>query len=137
MPFQEKDYPDSEKEFYSIQNAKGTNMNINRNRVLMAAKTDLSGKIKTIISTIANQELEFDNSNESESFDNKATSISQQSMVKIVKIDSKTFREKDGDKYDYWAVYKVELDDVINLINDSNLGFIVDSDSFYNASLNN
>ena len=62
MPFQEKDYPDSENAFFSIQNAKGQNLNLIRNRVLLAAKTDLAGKIKTAINTVANQNLSFNKS---------------------------------------------------------------------------
>ncbi len=131
MPFQEKDYPDSENAFFSIQNAKGQNLNLIRNRVLMAAKTDLAGKIKTVINTIANQSLGFNNDQERESFDSKATSISQQSMVKILKVDSKTLREKNGDQYDYWVVYKVLLEDVVSLINESSLGFDVNSEQLF------
>ena len=32
IPFQEKDYPNTDKEFFTIQNVRGSNMNINRNR---------------------------------------------------------------------------------------------------------
>ena len=131
MPFQEKDYPDSENAFFSIQNAKGQNLNLIRNRVLLSAKTDLAGKIKTVINTIANQSLGFNNDQERESFDSKATSISQQSMAKILKVDSKTLREKNGDQYDYWVVYKVLLEDVVSLINESSLGFDVNSEQLF------
>ena len=58
----------------------------------------------------------------------KSTSISQQSMAKILKVDSKTLRQKDGKKYDYWVVYTVELDDVVALINANDLGFIVNNE---------
>ena len=136
MPFEEEDYPDTDIEFHSIQNAVGQNMNLNRNRALMSAKTDLSGKIKTIISSIANQELQFANGNESEAFDQKATSISQQSIEKLIKVDSKTLRKKKGDTYDYWVVYRVSLEDVISLINLSDLGFIVNSDQIYKQATN-
>ena len=128
MPFEEKDFSDSDIEFYTIQNAVGGNMNINRNRVLMAAKTDLSGKIKTIINSIASQKLTFNNFSESETFDAKATAVSQQSIEKIIKVDSKTFRQKEDKLYDYWAVYKVYLEDVTSLINAADLGFMVNLD---------
>jgi len=134
MPFEESDYEDTNREFFSIQSAKGQNMNINRNRALMAAKTDLSGRIKTIINTIANQSLQFNNAMESETFDQKSTSVSVQAIEKILKVDSKTLRQKDGNLYDYWVVYKVSLDDVATLINASNLGFNVSSDQIYNQS---
>ena len=134
MPFEEGDYKDTNREFFSIQSAKGKNMNLNRNRALMAAKTDLSGRIKTIINSIANQSLQFNNTIESESFDQKSTSVSVQAIEKILKVDSKTLRQKDGNQYDYWVVYKVSLDDVTALINASNLGFNVNSDQIYNQS---
>lgn len=131
MPFEESDYRDNSSQFYSIQNAVGENMNLNRSRALTAAKADLSGKIKTIMGNLANQELEFTNGNERESFDQKSTSISQQSMSKILKVDSKTLRQKDGKKYDYWVVYTVELDDVVALINANDLGFIVNNETMF------
>ena len=133
MPFQVKDYPDSAEEFYSIVNATGANMNINRNRALLEAKAYLSGRIKTVMNTVANQKLSFSNDNESEAFDQKATSISKQSIEKIIKVDSKIYREKSGDKYDFWVVYKVALDDVIGLINDSDLGLNINSDDISSA----
>lgn len=125
MPFEEKDFKDTDVEFYTIQNAVGQNMNLNRNRVLMAAKTDLSGKIKTVINSIATQKLAFNNFTESEIFEAKATAISQQSIEKIIKVDSKTLRRKEDKVYDYWAVYKVYLEDVTSLINSADLGFLV------------
>ena len=127
MPFNEKDYEDNEEEFFTIQNATGSNMNIIRNRVLLAAKTDLSGKIKTMINTIANQNLSFDSGSERESFDQKSTSISKQSIDKMIKVDSKTLRKKDDNSYDYWVVYKVKLEDVIPLLNSENLGLDINT----------
>ena len=109
MPYSVKDYPDSSEEFYSIVNASGTNLNINRNRALLEAKTYLSGRIKTIINSVANQKLSFSNDIESEEFDQKATSISNQSIQKIIKVDSKVYKQKSGDKYDLWVVYKERI----------------------------
>mgnify|MGYP001058050796 CR=1 FL=1 len=123
MPFKENNYEDNEEEFFTIQNATGNNLNIIRNRVLLAAKTDLSGKIKTMINSIGNQNLSFDNGNERETFDQKSTAISKQSIDKIIKVDSKTFKKENDNSYDYWVVYKVKLEDVIPLINSENIGF--------------
>ena len=133
MPYSVKDYPDSSEEFYSIVNASGTNLNINRNRALLEAKTYLSGRIKTIINSVANQKLSFSNDIESEEFDQKATSISNQSIQKIIKVDSKIYKQKSGDKYDLWVVYKVSLDDVVAIINDSVLGFDISTDDISNV----
>ena len=33
VPFQEKDYPNTDKEFFTIQSVRGSNMNINRNNI--------------------------------------------------------------------------------------------------------
>lgn len=133
MPYSVKDYPDSSEEFYSIVNASGTNLNINRNRALLEAKTYLSGRIKTIINSVANQKLSFNNDIESEEFDQKATSVSNQSIQKIIKVDSKIYKQKSGDKYDLWVVYKVSLDDVVTIINDSVLGFDISTDDISNV----
>jgi len=135
LPFEKKDYPDSETEFYSIQNAKGEVLNIIRSRLIMASKTDLSQRIKTNIISIATQELQFKNSNESEEFNSKAESISKQSMTKIILVDTKVLKQKEGDDYDMWTVYKIELDDVVELINDSNIGLTVDIDDFKKKAL--
>ncbi len=133
MPFQEKDYPDSENAFFSIQNAKGLKLNLMRDRVTLAAKNDLANRILTTINTIAEQSLSFINEEEKESFESRAKSISTQSMSKVMKVDSKTLREKKGDQYDYWAVFKLSLEDVTNLINNSNLGFDVSSEQLFKA----
>ena len=137
LPFEQKDYPDTDTEFYSIQNAEGESLSILRARVLSLAKNDLSQKIKTNIISIAEVELQFKNSNESEQFNSKAQSISNQSMAKVILVDTKVLRQKqkDGDDYDFWAVYKIEIDDVVELVNQSDLGFSVDTDSFRRKAL--
>ena len=132
-PFEQKDFQNTSKEFFSIQNAKGTNMNILRNRVLMMAKTQLAGEIKTRIANIANQELVFNDSVQSEAFDQKSTTVSNLSMSKIMLVDSEVLREKDGDEYDYWVVYKILLDDVVEVINNSDLGLRVNGSQILNA----
>ena len=94
----------------------------------------MSGKIKTMINSIGNQNLSFDNGNERETFDQKSTTISKQSIDKIIKVDSKTFKKENDNSYDYWVVYKVKLEDVIPLINSENIGFEINkkmiSDNF-------
>tara|TARA_B100001059_G_scaffold2230_1_gene1837 strand:- start:3402 stop:3917 length:516 start_codon:yes stop_codon:yes gene_type:complete len=137
LPFEVKDYPDSETEFYSIQNAKGENVNLIRRRLVVAAKASLSQKIKTNIISIATEELQFKNSNESEEFNSKVETISNQSMAKIILVDSKILKQKDGDNFDMWVVYKIEIEDVIELTNKSNLGFSVDIDDFKRKALIN
>ena len=97
LPFEQKDYPDTDTEFYSIQNAEGESLSILRARVLSLAKNDLSQKIKTNIISIAEVELQFKNSNESEQFNSKAQSISNQSMAKVILVDTKVLRQKQKD----------------------------------------
>ena len=132
-PFEQKDFPNTVEEFYTIQNAKGTNMNILRNRVLMMAKTQLAGEIKTRIANIANQQLVFNDSVQSESFDQRSTTVSNLSMAKIILVDSEVLRERDGTEYDYWVVYKILLEDVVEVINNSDLGLTVDGSTILQA----
>ena len=132
-PFEQKDFPNTVDEFYTIQNAKGNNMNILRNRVLMMAKTQLAGEIKTRILNIANQQLVFNDSVQSEAFDQKSTTVSNLSMAKIMLVDSEVLREKDGTDYDYWVVYKILLEDVVEVINSSDLGITINGSQILQA----
>ena len=133
VPFQEKDYPNTDKEFFTIQSVRGSNMNINRNRALMAAKTVLTNQIQFGIESVAEQELSFEDSNQREAFNQKSTAISNLSIAKVMLIDSQILRENEGVDYDYWVVYKVLLDDVVKVINDSDLGITVDPSQLLDA----
>ena len=134
IPFQEKDYPNTDKEFFTIQNVRGSNMNINRNRALMAAKTVLANQIQFVIGSIAEQELSFEDSNERESFEQESRAVSNLSIAKVTLIDSQILKEKEGANYDYWVVYKVLLDDVVKAINESALGIITNPAQLLAAS---
>ena len=96
IPFQEKDYPNTDKEFFTIQNVRGSNMNINRNRALMAAKTVLANQIQFGIGSIAEQELSFEDSDQREAFNQKSIAISNLSIAKVTLIDSQILKEKEG-----------------------------------------
>lgn len=133
IPFLEKDYPNTDKEFYTIQNVRGSNMNINRNRALMAAKTVLANQIQFGIMSIAEQELSFEDSNQREAFNQKSIAISNLSIAKVTLIDSQILKEKEGVNYDYWVVYKIFLDDVVKVINESDLGITTDPTQLLNA----
>ena len=134
IPFQEKDYPNTDKEFFTIQNVRGSNMNINRNRALMAAKTVLANQIQFVIGSIAEQELSFEDSNEREAFEQESRAVSNLSIAKVTLIDSQILKEKEGANYDYWVVYKVLLDDVVKAINESDLGIITNPAQLLTAS---
>ena len=134
IPFQEKDYPNTDKEFFTIQNVRGSNMNINRNRALMAAKTVLANQIQFGIGSIAEQELSFEDSNEREAFEQESRAVSNLSIAKVTLIDSQILKEKEGANYDYWVVYKVLLDDVVKAINESALGIITNPAQLLTAS---
>ncbi len=133
IPFLEKDYPNTDKEFYTIQNVRGSNMNINRNRALMAAKTVLANQIQFGIMSIAEQELSFEDSNQREAFNQKSIAISNLSIAKVTLIDSQILKEKEGVNYDYWVVYKIFLEDVVKVINESDLGITTDPTQLLNA----
>ena len=134
IPFLEKDYPNTDKEIYTIQNVRGSNMNINRNRALMAAKTVLANQIQFGIGSIAEQELSFEDSNQREAFEQKSRAVSNLSIAKVTLIDSQILKEKEGASYDYWVVYKVLLDDVVKAINESDLGIITNPAQLLTAS---
>ena len=133
IPFLEKDYPNTDKEFYTIQNVRGSNMNINRNRALMAAKTVLANQIQFGIMSISEQELSFEDSDQREAFNQKSIAISNLSIAKVTLIDSQILKEKEGVNYDYWVVYKIFLDDVVKVINESDLGITTDPTQLLNA----
>ena len=134
LPYEKKDYPNNEEEFFVIASVRGANMNINRNRALMAAKTQLAGEIKTKLELLAEQTLGFDqNRTETEAFQQESTSVSNLSIEKIMLVDSKILRENDGDAYDYWVVYKVAVDEVVDIVNNSDLGITVDPSQLLNA----
>jgi hypothetical protein len=99
----------------------------------MMAKTQLAGEIKTRIANIANQQLVFNDSVQSESFDQRSTTVSNLSMAKIMLVDSEVLRERDGTEYDYWVVYKILLEDVVEVINNSDLGLTVDGSTILQA----
>ena len=99
----------------------------------MMAKTQLAGEIKTRIVNIANQQLISNDTLQSESFDQKSTTVSNLSMAKIMLVDSEVLRERDGDEYDYWVVYKVLLDDVVEIINSSDLGITINGSQLFQA----
>jgi hypothetical protein len=137
LPFEKKDYPDTDIEYYSIENAEGPILSILRSQVLTQAKNVLSQRISSKINGIADIELQSMNSNQKIQFKNKSQQIVNQSMTKVKLVDTKVFRQKqkDGDDYDFWAVYKIEIDDVVELVNQSDLGFSVDNDSFKRTAL--
>lgn len=138
QPFEEKDFQDNDKEFYAITSVRGTNMNINRNRALMSAKTLLAGKIKLRLDNFAEQTLSADqNNNELEAFQQKSTTVSNLSIEKIMLIDSEILRENDGDAYDYWVVYKVAVKEVVDIVNNSDLGITVNPSQLLNAVTTN
>lgn len=131
-PIERSDYPDTEKEFYSIQNVIGKDMTINRAEAQMSAKTELALKIQTAVSAIARQQLSSlsDGVNAKQTqnaFDQRALSTSELSIAKVMLIDSKLLRDRETQNYDYWVVYKVLLDDVVEVINKSDLGISVNS----------
>ena len=58
-------------------------------------------------------------------FDQRALSVSQLSIAKVMLMDTKLLRDRETQNYDYWVVYKVLLEDVAQVINQSDLGITV------------
>jgi len=132
LPFEQSDYPSSDTEYYTIQNVKGSNMTMIRTRALSAAKAILSGQIKTKVLNIAATELSYNDGEEREASEQRIEEASALSMAKVQLVDSKLFSDKEGEKdtYDYWTVYRIIIDDVVDIINKSDLGFTVNSSDF-------
>lgn len=136
-PIERSDYPDTEEAFYSIQNVIGRDMTINRAEVQMAAKADLALKIQTSVSGIGRQQLSSlsDGVNDKQrqnAFDQKVLTASELSIAKVMLLDSKLLRDRENGNYDYWVVYKVLLEDVVNVINQSDLGISVTTSDLLN-----
>ena len=115
LPFEAKNFPNTNESFFSIENAKGTNLSVLRNMVQMQAKVVLANALKFKIGGITEQRQSGSEGQTSASFQQKATSIIDQSIEKIKLIDSKTLKDYKTGEYEYWAVYSIEINDVNDL----------------------
>lgn len=129
-PFKANNFQDTDTEFYSIRNSVGTNLNAIKAEALAAAQADFSQRIVVALKSIA--ELKLTNRNEvsTSNFNAMLNAVGNNSIKKIKIVDSKVYTrgKQNGNsqtKYDYWAVYKVELIEVVKIVNNSNLGFDV------------
>lgn len=134
-PFKANKFEDTDTEFYSIRNSVGTNLNAIKAEALAAAQADFSQRIVVALKSIA--ELKLTNKDEisTSDFNLKLNAIGDNSIKKIKIVDSKIYtrgnqKGNTQTKYDFWAVYKVELSEVVKLANSSNLGFEVSQDDF-------
>jgi len=117
LPFEEKDYPNTSESFYAIENAKGSNLSVLRNMVQMQAKVNLANALKFKINSITDQRQSGTQGQTTASFQQQASSVIDQSIEKMILIDSKTLRVKEGNQYDYWGVYKLDILDAVRNIN--------------------
>lgn len=133
-PFKAKDFQDNNNEFYSIRNAVGTNLNAIKAEALAAAQAEFSQRILVALQSAANLKLANSNQISSSNFNLKLDAIGNSSVKKIKIVDSKIFTRNNNNNnlitYDYWCVYKVDLIEVIDLANKSDLGFKLDNDDF-------
>ena len=120
IPFRQSDFPNTSSKFYTIQSVVGKNMNINRNRALLAAKAQLAGEIRTNIYSITDLDLGSEDSIEREIFEQRSESITNIFIEKISLVDSEILYDNDTGDYEYWVVYSVELNDISDL-NESQL----------------
>ena len=130
LPFDEKNYKNDGSEFFEIVNTNNKNINIARERALLQAKTLLAQQLNFYITSIAEQDVNFDSKNESEKFNSLSKSFSILLAENVNLIDSKLFRNSNGD-YDYWAVYSLKLND----IKDLNKSQTIVSSESYNKEL--
>ena len=133
-PFKQKDFEDNNNEFYSIRNSTGTNLNVIKSEALAAAQAEFSQRIVVALQSAANLKLANSNMKSSSNFNLKLEAIGNSSIKKIKIVDSKIYTRENNDNnltiYDYWCVYKVDLSEVIDLANRSNLGFELNNDDF-------
>jgi hypothetical protein len=120
IPFRQSDFPNTSSKFYTIQSVVGKNMNINRNRALLAAKNQLAGEIRTNIYSISDLDLGAEDSVEREIFKQRSESNTRVFIEKISLVDSEILYDRNTGKYEYWVVYSVELNDISDL-NESQL----------------
>lgn len=118
MPFEKKDFEDSDDVFYSIQSTRGagaksaiTKMNT------LKAKTDLIAKVNSYISNkVTNESQGSDN----KSFSNRFKSISESSVSSVVNrlklLEEKWFivgKSSSGkEEFEVWQVYSLALNNV-------------------------
>lgn len=115
LPFNSANFVSDGNTFYVIENAKGANLSVIKNMVQMQAKVNLANSIKFFIRSITEQS-QFGSENQTQlSFQQKSISFVNQSIEKIVLIDSKTFRDTQTGLYEFWAVFSLEINDVKNL----------------------
>jgi hypothetical protein len=117
LPFERKDYPNTNKSMFAIESAKGTNLSVLRNMVQMQAKVNLANAMKQILNSRTNQLQSGGDGQTISSFQQEAASIVDQSIEKIMLIDEKVLKMKDGNQYDYWGVYSMDIEDVARNIN--------------------
>ena len=135
-PFKAKNFVDTNTEFYSIRNSVGTNLNVIKAEATAAAQADFSQRIVIELQSIANLKLENSNQSSSSNFNLKLDAIGKSSVKKMKIVDSKIYTRGESSKennlisYDYWVVFKVDLIEVAQLVNKSNLGFNVSEKDF-------
>lgn len=116
LPFEKKDYPDSNKTISVISNAIGTNLNSLKSQALADAQFNIAQRAISLVKS--HLELQLSNSEELSENNSKLNSISKSNVFvnKIILKDSKFFIKENG-KYEYWAVFSINLDDVIKILN--------------------
>ena len=117
LPYNSNDYLNDGNTFYSIENAKGSNLSVLRNMVQMQAKVNLANALKFKINSITDQRQSGTQGQTTASFQQQASSVIDQSIEKMILLDSKTLRVKEGNQYDYWGVYKLDILDVVRNLN--------------------
>lgn len=116
LPFEKKDYPDSNKTISVISNAIGTNLNSLKSQALADAQFNIAQRSISLVQS--HLKLQLSNSEELSENNSKLNSISKSNVFvnKIILKDSKFFIKENG-KYEYWAVFSINLDDVIKILN--------------------
>lgn len=123
LPFEAMDYPNTSESFYAIENAKGSNLSVLRNMVQMQAKVNLANALKFKINSITDQRQSGTQGKTTASFQQQASSVIDQSIEKMILLDSKTLRNNKSE-FEFWAVFSIQINDVKHL-NDKQVIFDV------------
>ncbi|MCL5991755.1 MAG: hypothetical protein M1419_06595 [Bacteroidetes bacterium] len=120
QPFQDKIFQSDEKYFRSHQSGKSPDLAISKKIALQNAKSELAGKIQTLIKTVNNQYTNQRSIVNKQEYENKFEELSreviEQELVDIKTIGEKTYKEKDG-SFTYWIAIEVPKDTILNGIN--------------------
>jgi hypothetical protein len=131
-PFDKRNFQDTDKSFFVISNSSGSNINAIKSNTIALAQAELSQRIEYSIGNYVN--LNMRNNNNTSLISSELNSIIQSNIFlnKIKIVESKLFKK--NDVYEYWAVYKINISDVVSIVNSLTKSIELKPD-FYKSSI--